>query len=148
MLLDATSKPVPGQLNSPPKSGQLNVLSAYAWTEDPRRIATSAASGLLTTLRADFRQVIVAVPPVLSNPVASAVSECVDAVVLLVSQGKSKRRQVARVAEALRATGAPLAGIVLVVNSGRLARSAARRARAARPYVAQSDSGGKHEYVS
>jgi capsular polysaccharide biosynthesis protein len=139
IVLDATSRPKPGQLNSPPRKGHPAVLCAYAWTEDPNRIATSAASGLLTTLLADFRHVIVAVPPVLSKPVASAVSESVDAVVLLVSQ-RSKRRQVARVADALRATGAPLTAIVLVDNPrGRMARSVVNP---------QSDASAEHEYVS
>lgn len=139
ILLDALSKPQPGQLHSPPRKGHPDVLCAYAWTEDPHRIATSAASGLLTTLRADFRHVIVAVPPVLSTPVASAVSECADAVVLLVSLGRSKRRQVIRVADALRATGAPLTAIVLVVNRpGRRARSVNR----------QRNSSAKISYVS
>jgi Mrp family chromosome partitioning ATPase len=77
-------------------------------------VATKAASGLVERLRGDYEYVVIAAPPVLSTLTASAVSEYADAVLLLISTGGTKRRDVVRAAESLRATGAPLIGVLLV----------------------------------
>jgi capsular polysaccharide biosynthesis protein len=91
-----------------------DTLSASVWAAQPDRVATKAASSLVERLRGDYEYVIIAAPPVLSTLTASAVSEYVDAVVLLISAGRTKRRDVVSTAESLRATGAPLIGVVLV----------------------------------
>jgi capsular polysaccharide biosynthesis protein/Mrp family chromosome partitioning ATPase len=104
-----------------------DTLSASGWATEPDRVATKAASGLVERLRGDYEHVIIAAPPVLSTLTASAVSEYADAVVLLVCRGRTKRRDVLRAAESLRATGAPLIGVVLVGKDLGRGESAARR---------------------
>jgi capsular polysaccharide biosynthesis protein len=103
---------------SPPTGpdGSPDTLPASAWAITPDRVATKAAADLVAQLRGDYECVIIAAPPVLSTFTASAVSEYADAVLLLVSLGTTKRRDLARSAETLRATGACLAGVVLVTQ--------------------------------
>jgi capsular polysaccharide biosynthesis protein len=116
IVLDIASKPIRGKPPVRGREGYPDTLSGYAWAENPDRAATTAASGLIKTLRADYQHVVLAAPPALSSLTASVVSEYVDAVVLLISQGKSLRREVARATERLTATGASLAGLVLVTK--------------------------------
>jgi capsular polysaccharide biosynthesis protein len=94
--------------------GYPDTLSANGWAAVPDKVATKAASGLVDRLRGDYEHVIIAAPPVLSTLTASAVSEYADAVLLLISAGTTKRRNVSRAADSLNATGAPLIGVVLV----------------------------------
>jgi capsular polysaccharide biosynthesis protein len=110
-----------GNVNGGPPAGIdafPDTLPASAWAITPDRVATKAASDLVAQLRADYECVIVAAPPVLSTFTASAVSEYADAVLLLVSLGSTKRRDLVRAAESLTATGAPLTGVVLVDEGG------------------------------
>jgi hypothetical protein len=102
-----------------------DTLSAGAWAREPDRVATKAASGLIEQLRRDYEYVVVAAPPVLSTLTASVVSEYADAVLLLICPGRTKRRDVERATESLRAAGAPLIGVVLVGKDER-GESAAR----------------------
>ena len=56
---------------------------------------------------------IVAAPPVLKTITASIVSEYADGVLLVLELDTTKRRDLGRAADDLRATGAPLTGVVL-----------------------------------
>ncbi len=85
------------------------------WAADPDLAETKAAAGLVDRLRKDYEHVIIAAPPVLSTITASVLSEYADAVLLVISAGTTKRRDLRHAAESLRATGAPLTGAVLCV---------------------------------
>jgi Mrp family chromosome partitioning ATPase len=85
------------------------------WAAESDVVATKAATELVDWLRSDYEHVIIAAPPVLSTLTASAaVSEYADAVLLVISAGTTNRRDLSRAAQSLRATGAPLIGVVLV----------------------------------
>ena len=75
--------------------------------------ATKAAAGLFDQLRNEYAHVIVAAPPVLTTMTASVVSEYVDGALLIISLGETRRRDLGRAANDLRATGALLTGAVL-----------------------------------
>ena len=90
-----------------------DTLSMNAWAEDPDLSATKAAAELFDQLRNEYAHVIVAAPPVLTTITASIVSESADGVLLIVSLGETRRRDLGNAAENLRATGAPLTGAVL-----------------------------------
>ena len=60
---------------------------------------------------------IVAAPPVLKTITASVVSEYADGVLLVIALGTTRRRDLGRAADNLRATGAPLTGAVLSERS-------------------------------
>jgi capsular polysaccharide biosynthesis protein len=94
-------------------------LSVSAWAAEPERVATKRTLHLVRRLRGDYEYVLIAPPPVISALTASAVSEHADAVLLLISLGRTKRRDVVRAAESLKATEAPLIGTVLVGKDGR-----------------------------
>jgi capsular polysaccharide biosynthesis protein len=96
-----------------------DTLSVSAWAAEPERLATKSAFDLVERLRGDYEYVLIAAPPVLSTLTASAVSEHADAVLLFIAVGRTKRRDVVRAAESLKATEAPLIGTVLVGEDGR-----------------------------
>jgi hypothetical protein len=91
-----------------------DTLFAKGWAAEPDTVATKAASEVIDRLRSEYKHVIIAAPPALSSLTASALSEYADAVLLLISAGATKRRDVSRAADSLIATGAPLIGVVLV----------------------------------
>jgi capsular polysaccharide biosynthesis protein len=108
-----------------------DTLSLSEWAAEPDQAATTDAAELINRLRSDYEQVIVAAPPVLSTVAASTMAGYADGVVLVLSTVKTRRRDLARAAGDLRATGAPLIGTVLIgkddngatggeANSGRL----------------------------
>jgi len=68
---------------------------------------------LIDELRSRYETVLVAAPGVLSSAAASALADHADAVLLVLSPGTTKRRDVTRAAADLRAIGAPLIGAVL-----------------------------------
>jgi capsular polysaccharide biosynthesis protein len=90
-------------------------LSVSAWARDPDLSATKAAAELFDRLRNEYTHVIVAAPPELTTITASIVSDSADGVLLVASLGKTRRRDLGRAADNLRATGAPLTGVVLSV---------------------------------
>ena len=94
--------------------GAPDTLAASSWAAEPDTVSTKAVSDVVDRLRRDYEHVIVAAPPVLESLTASAVSEYADAVLLLVYDRKTKRRDVSRAAASLLATGAALVGVVLV----------------------------------
>jgi tyrosine-protein kinase len=83
------------------------------WVEEPNQVGTRATAALIDELRGKYDNVLVATPPVLTAVTASTVAEYADAVVLIVSPGTTPRRDVARAAADLRATGAPLIGTIV-----------------------------------
>ena len=90
-----------------------DTLSVSTWARDPDLAATKAAAGLFDQLRNEYAHVIVAAPPVLTTITASVVSESADDVLLVLSLGTTRRRDLGHAADNLRATGAPLTGAVL-----------------------------------
>ena len=90
------------------------ILSTSVWAAHRDQPATEAAFELVRRLRREYEYVIVATPAMASAFTASAVSDNVDDVILLVSVGRTKRRDLTRAAESLRATGATLTGVVVV----------------------------------
>lgn len=90
-----------------------DTLSVTAWARNPDLAATKAAAGLFDQLRNEYAHVIVAAPPVLTTITASVVSESADAVLLVISLGTTRRRDLGHAAANLRATGTPLTGAVL-----------------------------------
>jgi capsular polysaccharide biosynthesis protein len=92
-----------------------DTLSVSAWGRDPDLAATTVAAGLIDQLRNEYAHVIVAAPPVLTTITASIMSESADAFLLILSLGKTRRRNLGHAADNLRATGAPLTGVVLCV---------------------------------
>jgi capsular polysaccharide biosynthesis protein/Mrp family chromosome partitioning ATPase len=113
--------------------GLPDTLSVNGWAAVPDAAATRAASELVERLRGDYEHVVMAAPPVLTSLTASVVSEYADAILLLVSPGRTKRRDVNRAAASLVATGAPLIGVLLVgkgdVASATRSRPAKRDSR-------------------
>jgi len=90
-----------------------DTLSVSAWAVEPDLIATRAAR-LVGRLRSDYEQLIIAAPPVLSTITASVLSDYADAVLLVISAGTTRRRDLSRAAEILNSTGSPLIGVVLI----------------------------------
>jgi capsular polysaccharide biosynthesis protein len=94
-----------------------DTLSVSEWTAKPDQLATKATAEFVDWLRGDYEQVLVPAPPVLLTVTASTVAEYADGVILVVSPGTTKRRDVARAAADLRATGAPLIGLNIGKNA-------------------------------
>ena len=90
-----------------------DTLRVAAWAHDPDLAATKVAAGLFDQLGNEYAHVIVAAPPVLKTITASVVTEYADAVLLVLSMGMTRRRDLSHAADKLRATGAPLTGAVL-----------------------------------
>jgi hypothetical protein len=92
-----------------------DTMSVSAWTRDPGLATTKLAARLFDQLRNKYAHVIVAAPPVLTTITASVVSEYADGVLLILSLGTTRRCDLGHAADNLRATGAPLTGVVLCV---------------------------------
>jgi capsular polysaccharide biosynthesis protein len=108
------------------EDGFPDTLSMSAWAAEPDRVVTKAASGLFEKLRGEYENVIIAAAPVHSTPAASVLSDYVDGVLFLVSTGTTKWTDLTQAAECLKATGAPVTGVVLVSkrdDSGGIPRS-------------------------
>ena len=119
ILLDASvaDPSVPAESATEPvrdADGGPDTLSVSGWAAEPDQVATKNSSELIERLRRDYDQVIIAAPPVLPTLTASAVSEYADTVLLLISPGRTTRRNVIRAVGYLEATGARLVGLVLV----------------------------------
>ena len=81
---------------------------------EPDTLADAAGWESLERLERDYQKIIVATPPVLSDPSASVISEHADAVVLVVRLGQSRRADVRRAAESLTGVGAQVTGVLAV----------------------------------
>ncbi len=82
-------------------------LSMQSWPD--RR---EAADGLLDELRDDYTDVIVAAPPLLSSDGVSIIGESADAIVLVLSLGTTKRKDLEQSASNLAASDSPLALVI------------------------------------
>lgn len=87
-------------------------LSVSGWARDPE-LADRKAAELFNRLRTEYRYVLVAASPVREALTASLISDNADGVVLVVAADTSRRRHLGQAADSLRATGAPLIGVVL-----------------------------------
>jgi capsular polysaccharide biosynthesis protein len=92
-----------------------DTVSMNAWKE--QQVATEAATTVVRRLRGDYDEVILATPPVLTAITASTASEYANLVLLLVTLGTTKRRDVAAASKRLIGVDAPLKGVVLVTNA-------------------------------
>lgn len=92
--------------------GAPDIVGAGAWAADPDLVVKPVASGLIERLKNDHQQVIIATQPATASPVASALSDQCDAVVLVVDPGQTKRADVKRVAADIRAVGGHLVGVL------------------------------------
>jgi tyrosine-protein kinase len=90
-----------------------DTLPLSGWAAEPHQLGTKIVTELIDELRSLYDTTVVAGPSVLGTAAASIVAEYADAVVVAVSAGESRRRDVAGAAADLRATGAPLIGTIL-----------------------------------
>jgi len=95
------------------RGGVLNVLTAGRPEGDTAEALSSEDMGqLVEALHADYEYVVIDSPPVLAIVDAVVLSRHVDAVLLTVDANRSRRRNVRRAVQTLRAVEAPLLGIV------------------------------------
>lgn len=95
------------------RGGVLNVLTAGRPEGDTAEALSSEDMGqLVEALHADYEYVVIDSPPVLAIVDAVVLSRYVDAVLLTVDASRSRRRNVRRAVQTLRAVEAPLLGIV------------------------------------
>jgi succinoglycan biosynthesis transport protein ExoP len=93
---------------------RLWLLASGPLPPNPSELLSSPRAGeVLNGLRSYADTVIVDCPPMLPVTDAVALSDKVDATVLVVSAGTSTRKQMSRCVEMLRQVGAPLVGAVL-----------------------------------
>jgi capsular exopolysaccharide synthesis family protein len=97
----------------------LTVLTAGSVPANPSELlGTERTRRVLAEITQEYDQVIVDTPPSLPVTDAVALSQRVDACLLVVMAGKSKKRQLARCTQLLRQVNAPLAGMVVNGLSG------------------------------
>jgi capsular polysaccharide biosynthesis protein len=92
--------------------GRPKTVTMTEWAENPDQLATTVTSELFDGLRSDYDHVLVAAPPVLSSVTAAATGIQADAVLLVVHPGHTKRRDVIRASDELRAMGTRLNGVL------------------------------------
>lgn len=112
VVLDATGHDAAHEVVVHGSDGEPDTVSAVDWATDPDLAASAGSSALIEQLKRDYQQVVIATPPAGASPVASALSDHADAVVLVVAPGKTKRADVRRVAEDLHAVGGHLVGVL------------------------------------
>lgn len=88
------------------------------WWADADEDAEQLSSGLITRLQAEYDSIVIAASPGETTSRARPSSGYAKEALLVVSLGRSKRRDVATAADSIRDTGAKLAGLVLVANGG------------------------------
>jgi capsular polysaccharide biosynthesis protein len=105
----------PADIDSAHRHGAIpDSLFVSTGAEEPDRVATNATATLIERLLLDHELVVIATPPVLSAYTASLLSECVDAVLVVVQAETTIRRDLTRTVKVLEATGAPLKGVVIL----------------------------------
>lgn len=82
------------------------------WLVSPEEVSTKDSPTSLERLRDDYGRALIATQSPLASPVASAVSDYADAVLLVACLGTTDKRSATRSADELRATGGPLLGVV------------------------------------
>lgn len=95
----------------PGADGLPDHISVSGWARDPD-LATKRSARLFDRLRTDYDYVIVAAPPVRETLTASVLGNDADGVVLVVAADETRRREAVQSADSLRATGAPLTGVL------------------------------------
>ncbi|MFD4179652.1 Wzz/FepE/Etk N-terminal domain-containing protein [Rhodococcus sp. NPDC058514] len=94
-----------------------DVLPAGSGHGEPADLlATSTMRRLVHRLRTEYSHIVIAAPPVLPTVAASMVSEYADGVLLVVTPGTTRRRELALAAEKLRMAGNPLTGTVMCTD--------------------------------
>jgi capsular polysaccharide biosynthesis protein len=108
-----------------------DTLSMSAWAEDPDWAVTLAASAVFDQLRSKYMQVVVAAPPVLTSSTTSVMSDYADGILVVIDLATTKKRDLSRAADNLRAAGAPVTGVVVaeVEPAAEIDSSNADRAR-------------------
>lgn len=96
------------------EDGNPDVVLVGAWWDDTEAVTMSGVTDLVARLREQYQHFLIAAPPDAVSPVASVLTEYASAVLLAVTPGTTKRRDLRRAAENLRASGAQLSGAVLV----------------------------------
>jgi len=104
---------------SPPDGGGPNTVPLSEWAATPDQLAAKTTAEYFDGLRSDHDHVLVAAPPVLSSVTAAIVGNHADAVVLVGYPGHTRRRDVVRASDDLRAIGTPLTGVVLWQRSAK-----------------------------
>ena len=106
--------PLSKALQTVDRQGGLQVLSAGALPPNPAELLASPRTAeLLATLQRQCDIVLLDCPPVLPVTDAVILSSNVDATLLVMTAGKTSRREVHRATEMLRQVEAPLIGTVL-----------------------------------
>ncbi|BBZ34871.1 hypothetical protein [Mycolicibacterium confluentis] len=100
-----------GTSDSAASPAPVQVITTPEWVADPDLVLREAPS-LIDRLRTDYECVVVATP-VATGVTASALVEYADGVVLAASDRHTTRTQLRTAAHDLRATGAPILGVVL-----------------------------------
>jgi len=96
-----------------PQPVRPKTVTMTEWARNPDQLSTKVTSELFDGLRSDYDHVLVAAPPVLSSVTAAAAANQADAVLLVVYPGHTKRRDVIRASDELRAMGTSLNGALL-----------------------------------
>lgn len=98
-------------------NGLLDALSAGIDTDDSiDLLPTSAMAELVDALRADYAFVVIGTPAVAPVSDAAAVSRYTDGVLVVVTEGTTRRRDLNRAVECLHTVGARLMGVVVRTN--------------------------------
>lgn len=92
--------------------GRPDVFTAAAWAADPDLVASAESSSLIGRLKRNYTHVVIATQPAVTSPVASALCDHSDAVVLVVENGQTLRSAVRRVSNDIRAVGGHLVGVL------------------------------------
>lgn len=92
--------------------GAPDVLAANRWVSDPDQVANPASAALVERLRGTYEQVVIATQPAVSSPLASALTDHTDVVVLVVEPGESTKANVSRVSEDLKGVGGNVVGVL------------------------------------
>lgn len=99
--------------------GNLDILRTGPLPTDPSELLSSPRTGaLIKALRGSYDAVILDCPPLLPVADALILAGCSDATLLVVSEGTTSRRSLARALELLRNVNAPLRGTVLNASKG------------------------------
>jgi polysaccharide biosynthesis transport protein len=108
-----SSKPAEVSGASRERGGSLDVLTAgVAEGDTAEALSTEPMAQLVDELRREYDFVVVDSPPVLAIVDAVVLARYVDAVLVVIDAGRSRRRGVRRALQTLRAVEAPVLGLV------------------------------------
>ena len=111
--LPLSMRPVPLPEGVRRRGGSLEAITAgRTLIETPERLSSDVMATIVEQLHADYDFVVLDSPPVLAIVDAVVLSRYADGVVLVVDARRSRRRNVRRAVETLRAVEAPILGLV------------------------------------